>query len=168
MTKLSVCLNTTSYNIIARTEVKLQAFRSSTADQGMWSISHFCRCTPDTHWVGTSEDTLTGLEFVAKVKIPASTGCRNPVARPFTATSLTELPASYHNLHLFVKNKNSNSVATLTINLFLYLVIRLTDGTYCQQSCHCEAVERHLFFFHGTASSTFSDRTSDVRGIYNQ
>jgi hypothetical protein len=70
---------------------------------------------------------------------------RSAVARPVTATSLSELPTSYHNLHLSVKN-SSNSVATLKINLFLHLVIRLTGGTYCQQNCHCEAVERHLFF----------------------
>lgn len=125
MIKLSVCLNTTSYNIIARTEVKLQAFQSCTADQGMWSISHFCRCTPDTHWIGTLEDTLTGPECVAKIKIPTSMECPTPVARTVTATSLSDLPAFHHNLHLLVKNKSSNSVATLTINLFLYLVIRL-------------------------------------------
>jgi len=82
-------------------------------------------------------------------KIPTSTECRTPVARPVTATSLSELPASYHNLHQLVKNKSSNSVATLTINLFLYLVIRLPSGTYCQQKCHCEAVERIIIFFMG-------------------
>ena len=58
----------------------------------------------------------TGKEFVAKVKIPASTKCRTPVARPVYATSLSGLAASYHNLHLSVNNKSSNSVATLTIN----------------------------------------------------
>jgi len=73
MTKLSVCLSTTSYNAIARTEVKLQAFQSSIADQGMLSISHFSLCIPDTQWIGTSEDTMTGLEIVAKIKIPTST-----------------------------------------------------------------------------------------------
>ena len=112
----------------------------------MWSISHFGRRNPDTHWIGTSEDTLTGLEFVAKIKFPASTEYRTPVARPGTATSLRELPTSYHNLRLSVKSKNLNSVATLTINLFLHLVIRLPGGTYCQQNCYCEAVERHLCF----------------------
>jgi hypothetical protein len=155
------------HHITARTEVKLQALQSSTADQGMWSILHFGRCTPDTHWIGTSEDTLTGLEFLAKIKIPASTEYRAPVDRPGTATSLIELPAYYHNLHLSIMNKSSNSVATLTINLFLHLVIRRPIGIYRQQNCHCEAVERHLIFL-GAASSTFTGRISDVRGTYNQ
>jgi hypothetical protein len=132
----------------------------------MWSISHFGRRTSDTYWIGTSEDTLTGLEFVAKIKFPASTEYRTPVARTGTATSLSELPASYHNLRLSVKSKNLNYVATRTINLFLPLVIRLPGDTVSK--IFIVKQSRGIYSFLGTASSTFTDRNSDVCGIYKQ
>jgi hypothetical protein len=99
-------------------------------------------------------------------KIPSSTEYRTPVARTGTATSLSKLPAFYHNLRLSVKSKNLNYVVTRTINLFLHLVIRLPCDTVSK--IFIVKQSRGIYSFLGTASSTFTDRNSDVCGIYKQ
>jgi hypothetical protein len=149
---LSLCLNKHhAMNAYEGVKVKLHVFLKLALDGGEWSASRPGRFTPATHWIWGWVGAKTGMDAVAKRKIPNPLRELNP-GRP--ARSLVTIPTELSLLQLKHKTQVSVTFPEYSCSFFPGPVVGLqrvhgctTRGAQADFKGRHEGVGRRIFVF---------------------